>query len=163
MKQRTRYRSHTCGELRATDGGKTVTLCGFFVKGRTEDGFDLRDRHGFTRIALTPRSPADLRLKVRKLGPEDVVMIVGEVAMRVEADPTVPTGDVYVIPKTLAVISKADPLPPDIGPAADGDADLATRLKYRYLDLRRPVMQRRLAYRSKLTLEVRSYLASQDF
>src|SRR2546430_1851833 len=154
MKQRTRYRSHTCGELRATDAGKTATLCGFFVKGKTEDGFDLRDRNGSTRIALTPRTPPELRLRVRKLSPEDVVMVVGDVVMRVESDPSAPTGDVYVLPKMLTVISKAEPLPPDVGPSENGDADLTTRLKYRYLDLRRPVMQRRLAYRSKFLLEV---------
>jgi aspartyl-tRNA synthetase len=161
MKIRTRYRTHHCGELRATDAGRPATISGFYVKSG-EDGFDLRDRHGRTRVALSPGVPAHVRMKVVDLGPEDVVMVTGDVLVRVEPDPTNPTGDVYVFPKVVLVLSKAETLPPDLGPEKD-EAPLEERLRLRWLDLRRPAMQKRLAQRAKLLSDARAACAEMDF
>jgi len=162
MKIRTRYRTHHCGELRATDAGRPATVAGFYVKSG-EDGFDLRDRNGKTRVAMSPGVPAHVRIKVKDLGPEDVVSVTGDVIMRVEGDPTSPTGDVFILPKVVQVLSKAQPLPPSFIPESGEEPTPEERLKFRFLDLRRPALQRRLAQRAKLLADLRAAVHEQDF
>jgi len=149
------YRTHTCGELRLADKGKKVTLAGWVQKSRKLGGMtfvDLRDRYGITQL-IAEVDP--------QLGREWVVQVTGEVMERQSKNPKMPTGDVEIKIEEVKVLNKAQTPPFTIEEISDGGEDI--RAKYRYLDLRRPPLQRALALRHRLAQEIRTYLDSKGF
>ena len=158
------YRSHTCGELRATHIGQTVTLAGWVQRSRELGGMtflDLRDRYGITQIAFNEEWNANLIKEARKLGREWVVQIEGEVIERHSKNGNMPTGDVEIKSTKLVVLNAANTPPFTIEEESDGGEEL--RMKYRYLDLRRGPLQRNLALRNRVNIEVRKFLDAQGF
>ncbi|QMS85887.1 aspartate--tRNA ligase [Candidatus Xianfuyuplasma coldseepsis] len=155
-------RTHTNGELRLTDLGKTVTLSGWVAKKRDLGGLvfiDLRDRYGITQLAFNPDSP--LYSQTLDIKSEYVLEITGTVIERSSKNPQLPTGDIEVDVASLTVLNKAK-LPPLLI-QDETDALENTRLKYRYLDLRRPVLQENFIVRHKTVQAVREFLNNEDF
>ena len=149
------YRTHTCGELRIPHAGQTVTLAGWVQRFRKLGGMtfvDLRDRYGITQL-VTEKEIA--------LGREYVIQVTGQVVERESKNPKMPTGDVEVKIAEVKVLNKAQTPPFTIEELSDGGEDL--RARYRYLDLRRPPLQRALALRHRLAQEIRTYLDGQGF
>ncbi len=158
------YRTNTCGELRLADAGKKVTLTGWAQKVRKMGGMtfiDLRDRYGITQIVFEDDTNAALCDQANKVGREFVLQITGTVKERQSKNPHLPTGDVEIIAEKLNVLSPSLVPPFTIEDETDGGDDL--RMKYRYLDLRRPCVRKNLELRHKMTMEVRRYLDSKDF
>ena len=158
------YRSHTCGELRASHIGQTVTLAGWVQRSRELGGMtflDIRDRYGITQVAFNEEWDSELLKEARKLGREWVVQIVGEVIERHSKNANMATGDVEIKSATLKVLNAAKTPPFTIEEESDGGEEL--RMKYRYLDLRRGPLQRNLALRNRVNIEVRKYLDEQGF
>ncbi len=158
------YRSHTCGELRTSHIGQTVTLAGWVQRSRELGGMtflDLRDRYGITQVAFNEEWDATLLQEARKLGREWVVQIEGEVIERHSKNANMPTGDVEIKSAKLKVLNAAKTPPFTIEEESDGGEEL--RMKYRYLDLRRGPLQRNLALRNRVNIEVRKYLDEQGF
>ncbi len=158
------YRSNTCGELRLTDAGKKVTLCGWLQKGRDLGGMtfiDLRDRYGLTQLAFNMESNAELCEKARKLGREFVLQVSGTVKERENKNLQIPTGEIEIIVEDLQVLNEAKTPPFTIEDQTDGGDDL--RMKFRYLDLRRTPVRNNLMLRHKMAQQTRSYLDAQDF
>ncbi|HEV2464879.1 MAG TPA: aspartate--tRNA ligase [Acidobacteriaceae bacterium] len=162
----TLIRTHTCGELRAADAGKSVVLLGW-VNRRRDHGnlifLDLRDRYGITQIVLDKDLGETAHAKAEHSRPEYVVAAVGKVRLRGKdvVNPKMPTGEVEIVASELRVLNDAK-VPP-FSPAEDAIANEEVRLKYRYLDLRRPEMQRNFEVRHKVALAVREYLSGQGF
>ena len=166
--QRT-VRSHTCGELRATDEGREVTLCGWV--GRRRDlgrliFIDLRDRHGITQVTFDPAEKGGaegLHDLAGRLRGEYVMWVKGRVRPRPGnmANKSMPTGDIEVLATDLKILSEAKTPPFEI----DDEAEVAEtlRLKYRYLDLRRPSLQRNLLIRHRMLSIVRNHLDRHGF
>ena len=159
------YRSHNCGELRIADIGKEVTLSGW-VQGTNNLGFvlfaNLRDRYGITQLNFNEeRTAADLLEKARSLGREFVIQATGLVVERSSKNDKIPTGHIEVQVTDLQILNVSKTPPFTIEENTDGGDDL--RMKYRYLDLRRPQLQRNLMFRSKLAIEIRKYLSDQLF
>ena len=158
------YRSHTCGELRAEHIGQTVTLAGWVQRSRELGGMtflDIRDRYGITQVAFNEEWDADLLKKARQLGREWVVQIEGEVIERHSKNANMPTGDIEIKSAALNVLNAANTPPFTIEDESDGGEEL--RMKYRYLDLRRGPLQRNLALRNRVNIEVRKFLDEQGF
>ena len=158
------YRSHTCGELRTSHIGQTVTLAGWVQRSRELGGMtflDLRDRYGITQVAFNEEWSAELLKAARSLGREWVVQIEGEVIERHSKNANMPTGDVEIKSAKLVVLNAANTPPFTIEEESDGGEEL--RMKYRYLDLRRGPLQRNLALRNRVNIEVRKYLDEQGF
>ena len=158
------YRTHTCGELRLADQGKKVTLAGWVQKSRKLGGMtfiDLRDRYGITQLVVDAAAPAELLDIATSLGREFVIQVTGTVIERQSKNPKMPTGDVEVSIGSINVLNKSVTPPFTIEEESDGGEDI--RAKYRYLDLRRPPLQRALALRHRLAQEVRTYLDAQGF
>lgn len=158
------YRSHTCGELRLSDIGTTVTLSGWVQRSRDLGGMtfvDLRDRYGITQLAFNMEENAELCAKARKLGREFVIQIVGEVIERSSKNKNIPTGEIEILVNQLTILN-ASKLPPfTIEDDTDGGDEL--RMQYRYLDLRRNPVQDKLRLRNQIALETRIYLNAQNF
>ena len=149
------YRTHTCGELRIADKGKTVTLAGWVQKVRNLGSMafvDLRDRYGITQLVFD--GSVDF-------GREFVIQATGEVLERESKNAKIPTGDIEIKVSSFNILNKAQTPPFTIEEVSDGGEDL--RARYRYLDLRRAPLQRALALRHRLAQEVRSYLDAQGF
>ena len=158
------YRSNTCGELRLSDKGKKVTLAGWVQKTRKLGGMtfiDLRDRYGITQLVVETDADPTLVETAAGLGREYVIQAVGEVVERASKNPKMPTGDVEIRLESINVLNKSVTPPFTIEENSDGGEDL--RAKYRYLDLRRPPLQRALALRHRLAQEIRNYLDEQGF
>ncbi|WP_236974458.1 aspartate--tRNA ligase [Membranihabitans maritimus] len=158
------YRTHNCGELRLEHIGANVTLSGWMATKRDFGGMtfiDLRDRYGITQLIFNMDTNQALCELARSLGREDVISISGQVRERSNKNPDRLTGDVEVVVEKLSVLNKAKLPPFTIEDETDGGDDL--RMKYRYLDIRRPVLQDKLKFRSKLTLEIRKYMDSLEF
>ena len=158
------YRSNTCGELRLSDNGKKVTLAGWVQKTRKLGGMtfiDLRDRYGITQLVVETDADPALVETAAGLGREYVIQAVGEVVERASKNPKMPTGDVEIRLESINVLNKSETPPFTIEENSDGGEDL--RAKYRYLDLRRPPLQRALALRHRLAQEIRNYLDEQGF
>ena len=158
------YRTHTCGELRLSDQGKKVTLAGWVQKSRKLGGMtfiDLRDRYGITQLVVDAAAPAELVEAATSLGREFVIQVTGTVVERQSKNPKMPTGDIEVSIESINVLNKSVTPPFTIEEESDGGEDI--RAKYRYLDLRRPPLQRALALRHRLAQEVRTYLDGQGF
>lgn len=159
------YRTHSCGELRASHINSEVTLAGWVQKSR-DKGFmiwiDVRDRYGITQLIFDEeRTPADLMEKARSLGREFVIQVKGTVIERQSKNPNIPTGDVEVLVSELTILNEAKLPPFTIEDETDGGEDL--RMKYRYLDIRRNPVKESLLFRHKVAMEVRKYLSDQGF
>ena len=158
------YRSHTCGELRKEDVGKTVRLSGWVHRVRDHGGLlfiDLRDHYGLTQAVADPHSPAFK--EAEKLKPEWVVRIDGEVVARTPetVNPNLPTGEVEVRIKTLEVLSEAKELPlPVFG---EPDYPEETRLRYRFLDLRRESLHANIMKRQAIIWSLRHRMREAGF
>ena len=159
-------RSHRCGELSATNVGENVTIMGWVQKNRNKGGLvfvDVRDRSGLIQVVFEEGSTdAALIEKAAKLRAEYVVAIVGKVAKRSGAvNENLSTGDIEVIPSELRVLSEAETPPFPIEENSKTKEEI--RLKYRYLDLRRPDMQKNLLLRSRVATLTRQFLAEEGF
>ena len=158
------FRTNTCGELRLSDAGKTVTLAGWVQKTRKMGGMtfvDLRDRYGITQVVFNVEHDAALTDAANKLGREYVVQVTGNVAERTAKNPAMPTGDIEIIADKLTVLNPSEVPPFTIEDESDGGDDL--RMRYRYLDIRRAPVRRNLELRHRMTMEVRRYLDSKGF
>lgn len=158
------YRTNTCGELRLADAGKEVTLAGWVQRARKMGGMtfiDLRDRYGLTQIVFNNADNAELCEQANHLGREYVVQVTGKVAERSAKNPSLPTGDIEIVACALNVLNPSEIPPFTIEDDTDGGDDL--RMKFRYLDLRRPCVRKNLELRHKMTMEVRRYLDSKGF
>ena len=158
------YRSNTCGELRLSDAGKVVTLAGWVQRARKMGGMtfvDMRDRYGVTQVVFNNESDAALCEAANHLGREYVIQVTGEVAERSSKNANLPTGDIEIIASELKVLNKSEVPPFTIEDDTDGGDDL--RMKYRYLDLRRPSVRGNLELRHKMAFEIRRYLDEKGF
>jgi aspartyl-tRNA synthetase len=158
------YRTNTCGELTLKDEGKSVILCGWVQKSRDLGGMtfvDLRDRYGITQLVFNMDTNSDLCGKARKLGREFVIQAKGKVRERSNKNPKLPTGDIEIDVEELNILNKSEIPPFTIEEDTDGGEEL--RMKYRYLDLRRPVVRNNIILRHKVAQEVRKYMDSIDF
>ena len=156
------YRTHTCGQLRLSDAGTKVTLAGWVQKSRKLGGMtfiDLRDRYGITQLVVEADSP--IAEAAASLGREYVIQVEGEVIERASKNAKMPTGEVEIKLSGLKVLNKAATPPFTIEEESDGGEDI--RAKYRYLDLRRPPLQKALALRHRLAQEVRTFLDNEGF
>ena len=159
-------RTHTCGELRNTDEGKTVEVAGWVQRVRDLGGLlfiDLRDRYGLLQIVIDPKSQAEIASQARNIPRESVIKAAGKVQLRPKemVNPEMVTGAVEIAPFKIEVLSPAKELPIPIEEIIDAGEEL--RLKYRYLELRRPYMQKHLEVRHKTTIAVRNHLDSKEF
>ena len=158
------YRSNTCGELRLSDAGKVVMLAGWVQRARKMGGMtfvDMRDRYGVTQVVFNNESDAALCEAANHLGREYVIQVTGEVAERSSKNANLPTGDIEIIASELKVLNKSEVPPFTIEDDTDGGDDL--RMKYRYLDLRRPSVRGNLELRHKMAFEIRRYLDEKGF
>ena len=159
------YRSHHCGQLRASNINEEVTLSGWVQKSR-DKGFviwvDLRDRYGITQLIFdAERTPEAMVNMAKSLGREFVIQVTGTVIERTSKNPNLETGDIEILVSKLTVLNEAKVPPFTIEDQTDGGEEL--RMKYRYLDIRRNPVKNNLIFRHKVTQEVRSYLSSQEF
>lgn len=159
-------RTHTCGELTAQHLDKETTLAGWVQTRRDHGGvifIDLRDRYGITQVVFEPQHNKEAHAQAEKLGREWVIQVVGHVRRRPEGmtNPKLPTGEIEVLVDHLDILNPADTPPIEVEDRAEAGEDI--RLKYRYLDLRRPVMQERLRARHNAAQATREYLTSQHF
>ena len=159
------YRTKTCGELRITDVDKQVTLSGWVQRVRRMGGMtfaDLRDRYGITQLVFNEET-ADSALwaEANKLGREYVIQVTGTINERSSKNSKIPTGEIEIAVSSLTVLNAAETPPFTIEDNTDGGDDI--RMKYRYLDLRRPCVRRNLEMRHKMAFEVRNYLDKQGF
>lgn len=158
------YRNKTCGELRLSDAGKTVTIAGWVQRTRKMGGMtfvDIRDRYGITQVVFNNEINRELTDAANGLGREFVVQITGKVAERSSKNPNIPTGEIELIAETFNVLNRSEVPPFTIEDNTDGGDDL--RMKYRYLDLRRPCIRKNLELRHKMAFEIRRYLDAQGF
>ena len=158
------FRSKTCGELRISDAGTVVTLAGWVQRARKMGGMtfvDMRDRYGVTQVVFNNESNAALCEAANHLGREYVIQVTGEVAERSSKNANLPTGDIEIIATDLKILNKSEVPPFTIEDDTDGGDDL--RMKYRYLDLRRPAVRRNLELRHKMAFEIRRYLDEKGF
>jgi len=161
------YKTHTCGELRATHAGQTVTLAGWVHNLRTFGGvifLVLRDRFGTTQIVTNPQEFPQAAQAIEELKNEWVVQIEGVVRLRPadQINPKMATGEIEVEARRVTVLNPARPMPFVVS-RDDEDVDENLRLKYRYLDLRRERMKRALVLRHEIVLFMRNYLSQRGF
>ena len=158
------YRSHTCGELRIEDVGKTVTLAGWVQRSRDLGGMtflDLRDRYGITQLVFNMEANILLAEQARKMGREFVVQTSGVVIERSSKNKNISTGEIEINVTELKILNSSKLPPFTIEDETDGGDEL--RMQYRYLDLRRTPVLQKLRLRNQVALETRKYLDSQDF
>jgi len=159
-------RSHLCGELRRSHVARTVTLMGWVNARRDHGGLlfvDLRDRTGVVQLVFNPEHAPQTHERAGEVRAEYVVAALGEVVERPAEtlNPNLPTGEIEVMVRELKVLNATRPVPFPIDDATD--VAETTRLRYRYLDLRRPKMQSNLMLRHRLTKAVRDYFDGQGF
>ncbi len=162
-------RTHTCGELRQVDVGKQVVLMGWVAKKRDFGVFtfiDLRDRDGLTQIVVSEEKASEAHAKAKNLRGEFVIAIKGEVVSRSEGthNAKLATGDIEVKASEILVLNDAKVPPFQLEVAGlENLADESTRLKYRYLDLRRPQLQNNIRMRAKVVGRIREYFDNRGF
>ena len=161
-------RTHSCGDLRLSDIGKTVVLMGWVAK-RRDFGeltfIDLRDRSGITQVVFNAEDAPDAHAKAKELRSEFVIAVTGEVVARAEGtrNPKLATGDVEMYAKELLVLNDARTPPFQLDASPDALASEDLRLKYRYLDLRRSQLQSNLFLRHRVLNEIRRYMTKEGF
>ncbi len=158
-------RSHYCGDLRTAHDGETVRLCGWVHRRRDHGGvifLDMRDRNGLVQVVFDPDTEKAFELADR-VRSEYVLRIEGRVRMRDESvrNPRMPTGDIEVLGKDLEILNTAETPPFELDEYSAAGEEV--RLRYRYLDLRRPEVLEAFRLRARLTAEVRRYLEEQGF
>lgn len=154
------FRTHNNGELRLQDVNSEVTLCGWVAKRRNFGALvfiDLRDRYGITQLVFNE----DIATQISDVRNEYVLQVKGTVVERKDKNPKLATGEIEVVVREVKIVNTAITTPMIIADETDALED--TRLKYRYLDLRRPVLQKNLILRNRITLLVRNYLAKYGF
>ena len=154
------YRTHNNGELRLQDVNSEVTLCGWVAKRRNFGALvfiDFRDRYGITQLVFNE----DIATQISDVRNEYVLQVKGTVVERKDKNPKLETGEIEVVVREVKIVNTAITTPMIIADETDALED--TRLKYRYLDLRRPVLQKNLILRNRITLLVRNYLAKYGF
>lgn len=159
-------RNAHCGKLTAEQAGQSVVLCGWVSKRRDHGGLifvDLRDRSGIVQVVADPDTTAKDFKVAEDIRNEYVIKVSGKIRLRDEAtvNPNIPTGKIEVVADAIEVLNAAKTPPFYIQDGIDTDENL--RLKYRYLDLRRPEMQKNLILRHKVTKLMRDYFDSRDF
>lgn len=159
-------RDKGCGEIRESDTGLNLNICGWIFRRRDHGGLifiDLRDRSGIFQVVFSPDVSGSAHELAHNLRNEYVISVSGEIRKRPAGteNPGMPTGAIEMYANKLDVLNEASPLPFTIEDAADASETL--RLKYRYLDLRRPEMQRNLIIRHKVTKIIRDYLDEKGF
>jgi len=163
----TSYRTHTCGALRASDAGSTARLSGW-VHRRRDHGqlifLDLRDRHGITQVVIDKADEPDAHAVASRVRSEFVVTVTGDVAARIAGteNPRLPTGAIELRARSVTVLSESK-TPPFYINDPDAPIDEALRLRYRYLDIRREAMTRRLLLRSRLVQAIREVHHAHGF
>ena len=159
------YRSHTCGELRVSQIGETVTLAGWVAKSRVMGSsmafVDIRDRYGITQLAFNEAYSKELLEKASTLGREFVIQATGKVAERSAKNGQLETGDIEIIVESLTILNESKTPPFTIENETDGGDDI--RMQYRYLDLRRDIVRKNLELRHNLAQSIRAYLSNQQF
>jgi len=163
---RTTLRTHSCGELRTGDVGEEVTLCGWVAHRRDHGGvtfIDLRDREGLVQVVFHPSEAADAHAAAQGLGGEDVIRVSGTVRARPEGmvNPALGTGEIELAATAVEVLNEAATPPFQIEDYTEANELL--RLKYRYLDLRRPEMTKRMRLRHDVSRITREYLNERGF
>lgn len=156
------YRTHTCGQLRASDIGQQVKLSGWIHRKRNLGNLcfiDLRDHYGITQCVVD--SSSDLFEKIENIRVESVVSFNGEVVARESVNKNMPTGDIEIKVSDVEIYSEADVLPIQV--FGDGDEPEELRLKYRFLDLRREKIHNNIILRSKVIAEMRKLMTEQGF
>ncbi len=159
-------RTHTCGELADKDINKKVTLCGWCSTRRDHGGvifIDLRDRYGLTQVVFDPSFNLEAHKTAERLGREDVIQVHGIVKPRKKGmeNQKISTGAIEVFAEEIEILSEAETPPIEVDDRTEASEEL--RLRYRYLDLRRPKMQKQLMFRHNLAVAVREYLSQQGF
>lgn len=158
------YRNQTCGELRISNAGEKVRLAGWVQRIRKMGGMtflDLRDRYGITQIVFNNDDDAELCERANNLGREFVIQVEGTVRERSNKNANLPTGDIEIEAGSLNILNPSEVPPFTIEENTDGGDDL--RMKYRYLDLRRPNVRKNLELRHKMAFEIRRYLDANGF
>ena len=158
------YRTNTCGELRLSNAGNTVTLAGWVQRTRKMGGMtfvDLRDRYGITQLVFNEATDAELCERANKLGREYCIQVTGSVSERESKNKNIPTGEIEIIVSQLNILSTSVTPPFTIEDNTDGGDDI--RMKYRYLDLRRGCVRKNLELRHRMTIIIRNFLDSKDF
>lgn len=160
----THYRTHTCGDLRPEHIGQSVTLSGWVQKTR-DLGYimfiDMRDRYGITQVSIKSEEMPELYAQAQDLGREFVIQVQGKVLERESKNLKIPTGEIEIVPESIIIMNDAKTPPFKIEDETDGSEEL--RMKYRYLDIRRPKMAQILVLRSKVMKATREYLDKLDF
>jgi len=158
------FRSHTCGELRLSHVGNTVTLSGWVARIRLLGSMafvDLRDRYGITQLSFNEAYSADMLAKAGELGREYVIKVTGTVAERESKNALMSTGEIEIVVTDLVVLNQAKTPPFTIENETDGGDDI--RMQYRYLDLRRDPVRANLELRHRLAQQIRNYLSDASF
>ena len=161
-------RTHSCGALRKEDAGERVTLMGWCAR-RRDFGpltfIDLRDRDGVTQVVVNQENAREAHAKAKEVRGEYVLAVTGEVVMRDESarNPKLATGDVEVQATEIVILNDARTLPFQLDASGEALAAEDVRLKYRYLDLRRPQLQSNLRLRHRMLLEINRYMDEQGF
>jgi len=161
-------RTHSCGALRKDNAGEHVTLMGWCAR-RRDFGpltfIDLRDRDGITQIVVNQEKALDAHAKAKEVRGEYVIAAIGEVVIRDETarNPKLATGDVEVQASEIIILNDARTLPFQLDLSDEALAAEDLRLKYRYLDLRRPQLQSNLRLRHRMILEINRYMDEQGF
>src|SRR5215470_17110517 len=161
-------RTHSCGQLRAQDIGKQVVLMGWVAKRRDFGDLtfvDLRDRDGITQVVFNAKDSTQAHAKAKDIRGEYVIAVTGEVVARDQntRNPKIATGDVEVHARELLVLNDARTPPFQLDASGEALASEDLRLKYRYLDLRRPQLQANLRLRHRTLSEIRAYMSEQGF
>ena len=158
------YRTHNCGELRIEHVGQTVTLAGWVQKVRNLGAMafiDLRDRYGITQITVEEHSSEAVKAAAAEVGREYVLQVTGKVIERQSKNAKMATGDIEISATEVKILNRAVTPPFTIEEESDGGDDL--RMKYRYLDLRRPPLQRAMILRHRMAQAVRQFLDKEGF
>ena len=159
-------RTHTCGELRKAQVGETVTVCGWVDSRRDHGGLvfvDLRDRYGKVQVVFDPSEGAAQHSAAGDVRNEDVLQVTGRVVARAAKDVNakIPTGEIDVRSQSLVVLNKSRTVP--FEPSTNSPPNEEFRLKYRFLDLRRPRLQELVMFRHRLTKLIRDYFDRDGF
>ena len=158
------YRTHTCGQLRIENVNESVCLSGWVQKVRRLGAMsfvDLRDRYGITQLVVEESAPDEIKKITEKLGREYVIQVKGTVVERASKNTKIPTGEIEILIKELHILSTSETPPFTIEDQTDGGDDI--RMKYRYMDLRRPIVRKNLELRHRMAQIVRNYLSNRDF
>ncbi len=165
MRMSLRYKTHSCGELTASQVGQVVTLAGWVDRRRDHGGIifiDLRDRDGLVQVVFDPRVSPEAHRVASELRLEYVIQVTGKVARRPPGteNPKLLTGEIEVTAHQAEVLNACKPLPFSL---RSTEVDESLRLKYRYLDLRRPKLKENLLLRHRVVKFIRDFLSARGF